>query len=177
MPIPRCVPGNKYTCMLFTGGPFTDEVFTTRKDECKQEIYNVIYKHYGIKLAACVVVMEISHQGYRHFHAAVLLMKQERFTTVAKALKAYVAALGCETETQQPNCGVYHWPRSESDPWKAARAYLTAPIKDKCIDQDFLEVEPTDWTAEWRRLEYLTVRAWTEAEFEPKSPFYGMGPL
>ena len=178
MPIPRCVPANKYTCMLFTGGPFTDEVFTTRQAECKQAIYNVIYKGYGVKLAGCVVAMEQSHGGYRHFHAAVLLTKRERFTTVAVALKKYVESLGCETEVQKPNCGVYHWPHGTQDPWTAAKAYLTAPVKDKSIDADFLEVEPTDWTAVWRKLDYSLFSAYIQCSWcwggDPTSPFYDM---
>jgi len=173
MPIPRCVSTNKYTCMLFTGGPFSEETFTSLQAECKQAIYNIIYKGYGVKLAACLVAMEKSNGGYRHFHAAVLLTKQERFTTVSKKLKEYIQSLPHEDETQKPNCGVYHWPRSEADPWKCAKAYLTAPVKDKSIDAQFLEVDPVDWIAFWRKNRYMYMDPLDEAMHDEASPVYG----
>ena len=179
MPIPRCVVGHKYSCMLFTGGPFTEEAFTSLQKECKEAIYNLIYKGYGLQLAGCVVAMEKSHGGYRHFHAAVLVTKRVNFITVAKRLKTYVESLpGVDKETQKANCGVYHWPKSVVDPWTAAKAYLTAPVKDKSIDADFLEVEPTDWTAVWRRYNYNVMQAYYECSWcmggDPTSPFFDM---
>jgi len=149
MPIPRCTPRNKYQTMLFTGGPIDVTNFCYKKDECKQAIYDVIYQHYGVNLAACVVALERSKEGYRHFHAAVHLVKRMRFEGPAVKLKAHLATM--EKEERQPNCGVYHWPQSVKDPWIAAKNYLVAPVKDKSIDADSLDVEEVDWEQEWTK--------------------------
>ena len=147
MPMYKCKSSGQYQVMMLTGGPRPEDI---DQQKTKEELAALTKAQFGTKLRNVLVAMEVSANGYRHYHIGVALNKASRFKMWNAQILSYIKDHPDPSATQKSNSGCWHFSHKENAPYEALKKYVHNPSKDKELDDDVLEYELPQFKEAWQ---------------------------